>query len=210
LTKSRCKWPSVTNLVNSLPCGIKILKIFFVLQSKKVRYGHEKTQFNQHKSTGLKAVFCVGSTGVELATRGTRHEENYWAGTKILILLQTDILKFHLKTVTKSYLHGCKKYVYISCILWLISFKMFARIRMEFTSPAVRKCAANILVLYSGLCSLCTLATETQNFKNCNKALFRLFSYIKHKNLFWNTFRNQSASKNIILELFGDTVRLNG
>jgi hypothetical protein len=58
---------------------------------------------------------------------------------------------------------------------------MFARLRVEFTNPAVGKCA-NVLVLYSGLCNLCTLTTETQNFKNCNKALFRFLSYIKYKN----------------------------
>jgi len=130
---------------------------------------------------------------------------------KSLILLQRDILKCHLQAVTNSYSHGYKKNIYISCILWLISFKMFARIRLEFTSPAVRKCA-NVLVLYSGLCNLCTLATETQNFKNCNKTLFRFLSYIKYKNkkLCWKPFRNQSASKKMGLELFGDKVRLNG
>jgi len=113
-------------------------------------------------------VFCVRATEWHL-TLGERDTKKITEQVdKSLILLQKGILKFRLQTIINSYFNGCKKYIYISCVLWLISFKMFARIWVKFTSSAVRK-RANVLVLYSGLCNLCTFATETQNFKTTIK-----------------------------------------
>lgn len=80
-------------------------------------------------------MFCVRATEWHLALGEHDTKKITEQVLKILILLQRYILKFHSIAVTNSYLHGYKKYIYISCVLWLISFKRLPEYGWNLQAP---------------------------------------------------------------------------